>query len=395
MGREPTTEKKALIVGCGIAGPVLAMFLQKAGIETVIYEGRPEPGDEAGAFLNLMPGVLAVLDALGIREDIEPYGTPTTGMVFQNHRGRRLGEIPQSSTLLKRGLLNRGLREAAIRSGVVMEFGKRLKDLEITPQRTVIAYFEDGSQESGDCLIGCDGVNSRTRRCVMPDAPGSAYTGVVGCGAFTRCDSIAPSEGVMRMTFGRQGFFGYQVVPSGEIYWFQNLAHPTELDRKTIDAVPNGQLRATLLGKHRCDHAPIAEIIGSTENRIGRWPIYDIPSLPAWHRGRVCLIGDAAHATSPHAGQGASLAMEDALVLSRCLRDVPDGEAAFAAFETLRKDRVEEMVERARRMGNRKTPSNAFTRSMRDLMLSFFLRRGARNARMDHSHKVDWQERVA
>ncbi len=137
-----TTERKALIVGCGIAGPVLAMFLKRAGIDPVIYEGRPDPKDEAGFFLNLAPNGLDVLDTLGIKEDIEAAGTPTTSIVFQNHRAKRLGENSETTILLKRGLINKVLREQAIRRGVAVEFGKRLKNIEITPQRTVIARFE-------------------------------------------------------------------------------------------------------------------------------------------------------------------------------------------------------------------------------------------------------------
>ncbi len=394
VSTDTRTRQRALIIGCGIAGPVLAMFLQRAGIEAVVYEGRPKPGDEAGAFLNLAPGGLAVLDALGIREDIEAYGTPTTSMVFQNYGGRRLGEMPQTSTLFKRGLLCKGLREAAMRRGGAIEFGKRLKDVETTTGRAVIARFEDGSEESGDLLVGCDGINSRTRRLVMPDAPEPVYTGVIGCGAFTRCASAPPSGGLMRMTFGKEGFFGYQVAPSGEVYWFQNLTQPTEPDQKELDAIPNGEWRAVLLEKHHGNHAPIAGIICSTEFWIGRWPIYDIPSLPTWHKGPVVLIGDAAHATSPHTGQGASLAMEDALVLARCLRDIPDVEEAFAAYEALRKDRVEEAVERARRIGKQKVPSNTVTRGLRDLVLPFFLKQGAKYVEQGDSYRVDWGETV-
>jgi 2-polyprenyl-6-methoxyphenol hydroxylase-like FAD-dependent oxidoreductase len=150
-----------------------------------------------------------------------------------------------------------------------------------------------------------------------------------------------------------------------------------------------------LLGVHRHDHEPIAGIIRSAEGRIGRFPIHDITSLPAWHRGPVCLIGDAAHATSPHAGQGASTALEDAIVLARCLRDLPDAEGAFAAFERLRKDRVERIVAGARRTGNQKVPSNALTRGLRDLVLPFFLRVGAKDAERIYSYRVNWDEKVA
>jgi len=120
-----------------------------------------------------------------------------------------------------------------------------------------------------------------------------------------------------------------------------------------------------------------------------------MPSLPTWHEGPVCLIGDAAHATLPSAGQGASMAMEDAVVLAKCLRDVPDAESAFAAFEAMRKDRVEWLVEEARRNGSRKAPTNVVTRAIRDLVLPLFLKMGVKNARKAYSYKVDWDEKVA
>jgi 2-polyprenyl-6-methoxyphenol hydroxylase-like FAD-dependent oxidoreductase len=389
------TTRTALIVGAGIAGPVLAMFLQRAGITPVIYEGRPAPDDEAGAFLNLAPNGAAVLRTLGVAEEALGAGTPTTSIAFLNHRGKQLGENPEATTLIKRGLLNRALREQAARRGVAIEFGKRLKAIEITRRRTVIARFEDGSEAHGDLLVGCDGIHSRTRQLILPDAPPPAYTGVIDSGRFTRGPSLPPSEGVMRMTFGRRGFFGYQVAPSGEVFWFENFAQPTEPVRAALEAIPDEEWRAALVERHRDDHPPIADIIGATEGRIGRWPIYDLPSLPTWRKGPVCLIGDAAHATSPHVGQGASMAMEDAVVLAKCLRDIPDVEESFAAYERLRKDRVEAVVAAARRMGNQKAPGNAVTRGLRDLVLPFFLKQGVKSAERVYAYRVDWDQQVA
>ncbi len=219
--------------------------------------------------------------------------------------------------------------------------------------------------------------------------------GIVDSGGFTRTPDVPSSRGVMRMTFGTKGFFGYQVVPSGEVFWFENFQEPTEPDRKQLEEIPHDQYRRKLLDVHRDDHEPIATLVRSTEGRIGRYPNYDMPSLLTWHQGPVCLIGDAAHATLPSAGQGASMAMEDAIVLAKCLRDVPDTERAFAAFEALRKDRVEELVEEARRNGSRKAPTNVLTRTIRDLVLPFFLKMGVKNAERAYSYRVDWDERAA
>ncbi|WP_202935022.1 FAD-dependent oxidoreductase [Halorussus amylolyticus] len=392
---ETQSGRKALIVGCGVAGPVLAMFLQRVGITPVIYEGRPEPRDEAGFFLNLAANGTDVLATLGLEDDILELGHRTDSLVFQNHDEKRLGENPTPTTLVKRGLLTKTLREAAIDRGVTVEFGKRLTDVETPNDDVAIAYFDDGTEAHGDFLIGCDGIHSRTRRSILPSAPDPEYTGIVDSGAFARNDSIPDSDGVMRMTFGVDGFFGYQKVPAGEIYWFENHERSPEPDRAALDAISTDEWRAELLERHRDDHDSVAEIIRSTDGEIGRWPIYDLPSLPAWHRKSACLVGDAAHATSPHVGQGASLAMEDAIVLTKCLRDVGDVPAAFEAFEQLRKKRVEDIVEMSRRTGNQKAPSNAVTRKVRDLVLPFFLKRGVEEFDQIYSYRVDWDEPVS
>jgi FAD-dependent urate hydroxylase len=109
----------------------------------------------------------------------------------------------------------------------------------------------------------------------------------------------------------------------------------------------------------------------------------------------VCVIGDAAHAMLPSAGQGASMAMEDAVVLAKCLRDRKSPVEAFAAFEERRKDRVEKVAKNARRNSNRKAPSNVVTRKFRDLVLPFFLTMGVKSAKRTYSYTVDWDEPMA
>jgi len=109
------------------------------------------------------------------------------------------------------------------------------------------------------------------------------------------------------------------------------------------------------------------------------------------------LVGDAVHATSPNSGQGASLAVEDALVLARCLRDLPEPERAFAAYERLRRERVERVVAYSRRIGQSKAVGNPLARWLRDAILPFALRRFASpdaHAWL-YDYRVDWDERVA
>ncbi|WP_416969536.1 FAD-dependent oxidoreductase [Streptomyces sp. 4F14] len=385
--------RKVLVIGGGIAGPLVAMFLQRIGMTPVIYESRSEPNDEAGAFLGLAPNGLAVLGLLGLDEEVRAAGTPTTSIVFENHVGKVLGNNPETVTTIKRGLLNRALREAALARGITVEFGRRLRRVE-TSATAVTAYFEDGSEVTGDLLVGCDGIHSATRRSLFPQAREPEYTGIVDCGAFTRSDAVPLSDGVMRMTFGVKGFFGYQRVPSGEVFWFENHTTKDEPDRAKLDAIPSAEWRERLVRRHGDDQKHVLDIIRSTQGPIDRWPIYDLPSLERWHKGRVCLVGDAAHASSPHVGQGASLAMEDAVWLAKCLRDVPDPVRAFAVFEDLRRDRVEKIVKEARRTGNQKAPTNVLTRGLRDLVLPFFLRLGVKSTEQIYRYRVVWDEPV-
>lgn len=395
LARDRSTGRQALIIGGGIAGPALAMFLKRAGIESAVYEGRPEPDNEAGTFLGLAPNGRDVLSTLGITDEINAVGVPTPEISFLNHKGKTLGTMSQPVMTVNRDSLNRVLREEAIRRGIPVEFGKRLIGVEQADRSAVVARFEDGSEAEGDFLVGCDGIHSRTRQSVRPDAPEPEYTGVISSGGHAQLPDVAPTSGVMRMTFGKEGFFAHQVLDSGETYWFDNLFEAAESEGGELEEIPDDRWRQKLLDLHRHDHAPIPEIIRCTQSRIVRYPIYEMPVLQSWYEERVCLAGDAAHAMGPHTGQGASMALEDALVLAKCLRDIGDVQRALATYQSARKERVEFVVKETRRTGNSKEPPGAFGRFTRDLVLPIFLKKGMRTFDSVYAHHIEWEEKVA
>jgi FAD-dependent urate hydroxylase len=112
--------------------------------------------------------------------------------------------------------------------------------------------------------------------------------------------------------------------------------------------------------------------------------------MAAW---RACLIGDAAHAIGPHVGQGASLALEDAFIVTKCLRDLRDPAVAFSAFERLRRGSVEPVVRQSRRTGQQKAPAGWMGRKIRDLVLPRFLRKAAEDARELYAYALPvWDE---
>jgi 2-polyprenyl-6-methoxyphenol hydroxylase-like FAD-dependent oxidoreductase len=154
-------------------------------------------------------------------------------------------------------------------------------------------------------------------------------------------------------------------------------------------------LRARILGLHEDDPTWIRDVIASTSTVVGPFALNDILSMPRWHADLVCLIGDAAHATTPSAGQGASLALEDAMVLARCLRDIDDPERAFARFERERRSRVERIVRGSRRNGSGKAVSGPVGAWVRDRMLPLFLRLGTRAQERQYAYRIDWMQRAA
>jgi 2-polyprenyl-6-methoxyphenol hydroxylase-like FAD-dependent oxidoreductase len=268
-------------------------------------------------------------------------------------------------------------------------------DAEVRPDGGVAARFEDGTENEGDLLIGADGIHSRTRRIIDPAAPGARYIPVLNIGGYAGDVRVDAEPGTFRMVFGKRAFFGYAVHPSGEVWWFANPPRADEPTSAELAAIGTEQWREMLLDLFAEDATPAADIISATPGELSGWATYDLPSVPAWHRGSMIVIGDAAHATAPSSGQGASMAIEDAVVLARCLRDVPDIPQAFDAYVRLRRTRVERIVAHGARTSNSKA-AGPVGRVLRDLMMPVILKRVANGGSLAwmHDYHIDWQEKV-
>jgi 2-polyprenyl-6-methoxyphenol hydroxylase-like FAD-dependent oxidoreductase len=393
--------KRVAIVGCGIAGPVLGMFLQRVDIESIICERRSHEALDEGLFLGLAPNGMNVLSELGVHRDVEAIGVPCQGFQFQNSRGRTIATIDRSGDaarfgtrlqMVLRGELHGALTEAARVRGIPVRFGRKLVGIDRSTPARVVAAFEDGAREEADVLIGCDGINSTTRQLTLPGSPAPAYSGLLDFGGIADCPGAPLDTGVNVMVFGRRAFFGAFKTPAGQVWWFHNCGEklPPERGRRDPSA-----LRARILELHEDDPAWIRDVIASTPSVVGPFALNDILSMPRWHSDRVCLVGDAAHATTPSAGQGASLAFEDAMVLARCLRDIDDPGRAFTVFERERRSRVEKIVRGSRRNGNGKAVSGPVGEWVRDRMLPFFLGLGTRAQEQQYAYRIDWAHRAA
>ncbi|MGA7811217.1 FAD-dependent oxidoreductase [Bradyrhizobium sp.] len=381
--------RKALIIGAGIAGPVTAILLKRAGFEAAIYEGWSYSTGIGGG-LQIAPNGMRVLAEIGLADELIRGGSVCESIDLYSQSGSRLGSVNRNmvvrfgypSVSMRRAMLTEALVDQAWSSCVEVHFEKRLARIEDRPDQPIVAHFTDGSSAEGDVLIGADGVHSAVRRHVLPDGPTPCDTGLIGFGGFVP-RAILEASGArssLAMTFGQSGFFGYGFcgpeAADGAMCWSTQPARG--IDAETFRAKDQATLKQHLRRFHAGWHDPIPQLIDATE-RIIVTATLDVATLPTWSRGRTLLIGDAAHATSPHAGQGASIALEDAYRLVRALQNEPEISIAFQNFESERRPRAERLVALARHNGGRKREFSRAGAWIRDQMIRVMLPLNARS----------------
>ena len=381
--------RKALIIGAGIAGPITAILLKRAGIDAEIFEAWPRSACVGGG-LQIAPNGMHVLAEAGIADEVMRRGSVAEAIEFCSQSGAKLGTVNrnmrerfgQPAVNMRRSVLNEAGLAGAAAENIAVSFEKRLVRIEDRAGQPIVAHFADGSSAEGDFLIGADGVHSAVRSHVVTDAPPPFDLDLIGFGGFVP-RSVLESIGTppnLIMTVGQSGFFGYGYCSpdpdTGAMCWSTMPGH--RIDAATFRAMDQEALRRHLRRYHEGWHAPIPQLIDALQEIVVSASL-DLATLPNWSRGRALLIGDAAHATSPHAGQGASIALEDALRLARLLQHEPETRVAFEDFESERRSRVERIVALARRNGNQKREFSRAGAWFRDQMLKLVLPLNARS----------------
>ncbi len=341
---------RVLIAGASVAGPATAIALHKAGIASVLYEGRPEDTTEAGAFVTIAANGQDALHAIDAHGPVLDASFPASRLMIFDPAGTEVADIPLDRNqpgprTITRSLLTSVLRREAAARGVPVIYGKRLTGAARSgasgqPGAGVRVSFADGSHADGDVLVGADGIHSLVRTAIDPAAPDLRYTGLmIACGY---ADTAIADPDCYHMIHGSQAFLGHTTGPDGRAWWFARVPGP-ELTQQDL-AAPAAWWRDRLADAFAADRTPAAALIRTTSAPITVTSAYDIPALPTWRSDAMTVIGDAAHAASPSTAQGASMALEDAVVLAQCLRDMPAVPDALALFEKLRRDRVERIV---------------------------------------------------
>jgi FAD-dependent urate hydroxylase len=397
-----TTNQTALVIGGGIAGPVAAMALQRAGLQATIYEAYKRPTADVGSYLTVATNGIDALRAIDAGKPALKSAFPTASNVLMSATGKRLGTVSNGGRLpdgtvahtIKRASLSRILREEAASRGIRIEHGKRMTGAEQTTDGRVVAGFDDGTDASADVLIGCDGIHSVTRRIIDANAPVGRYVGLTNFGGYTEGMSLDAEPGQWHMVFGKRAFFGYVVDPSGGIVWFANVPR-SPIGTKEREATTTEQWSQQLVDLFANDRGPAADLIASGRLEFTADNTHDLPSVPHWHSGPMVIIGDAAHAPSPTSGQGASMAIEDAVILAKCLRDMTDIPGALASYEELRRDRVERIVAQGARTSRTKTPGPV-GRGLAGILLPIVFKLFVTEGKLAwlYDHHIDWETPV-
>lgn len=387
---------RALIIGGGIAGPVLALFLQRAGYRVQIFEAAGGPCESGGA-LGIAPNGMRVLEAAGVIGPVNDRSVRAGEWIFENQKGSRLAGIQAGDpsrygnygALITRPALHGVLVERAVEQGIPVHYGKRLVQIDDEPGRPVVAGFSDGSIAEGDFLVGADGIRSAVRQIVMPDAPKPVYTGMKAPGGFSPWLTPDVTAGCLQSThfiFGQRAFFGYfqTMTPKGpRTAWWSTAAVDLQ-GEGTTRGNSQSELQARLLELHGDWAHPVPDLIRSAEEMIDI-AIHDVPSLRTWSVARTVLIGDAAHAVAPHSGQGASMALEDSMLLAKLLREASGAtaESVFPQFEAERRPRTDKVIALGRRNAQRKAVLSPVSYWIQQQMIRLFVP-------LTQGRKQDW-----
>ncbi|HET7461399.1 MAG TPA: FAD-dependent monooxygenase [Longimicrobium sp.] len=357
-----------VIVGGGIGGLAAAIALRRRGFAPRLYEAAPELR-EVGAGIWVPPNAMQVLARLGLAGAVTREGDPVRLVELRDAKAGVLQradlsyaerEYGHPTVAIHRGRLQRVLANAAGRDTI--RTGAQCTGVEQEGDRVVVR-FADGAETAADVVIGADGLRSAVRESIFPGVP-LRYSGQTAYRGVVRYDLPPELERMGWEVWSAGARVGFGAIGHGEVYWYLTMDAPAG----GTDAP--GTLRGKLDALAAPFPTPIPALIAATDPaHVIRTDLNDFAPIPRWHRGRVVLLGDAAHATTPNLGQGGAQAVEDAWVLVDRLASEPSPQAAFAAYQRIRMPKARMVVNTSWRFGKMVHLSNPLARAARNLLL--------------------------
>ncbi|MCM3454513.1 FAD-dependent oxidoreductase [Heyndrickxia oleronia] len=357
-----------IIVGGGIAGLATAIALQKDGYHVKVLERSTEL-KVVGAGLGLGANAWKGLTRLGITNDLERNCHLIKRTKFLDQKGNLISEMDIEHLNRKYGVAYFTVHRADLQKVLfqhllpnTIEFGKRLVDFDQN-ETGVTVRLEDGNTMKGEALIAADGIHSIVRKKSFPNIK-PRYSGYTCWRAVVKPPQELIVPGEFTETWGSKGRFGIVPLTNNQIYWFACLNAPFQ--SKDMSAFTTNELYHIFQDYH----FPVPELIKWTENEKLIWnDIIDLKPTNRFAMDKILLIGDAAHATTPNIGQGAGQAIEDAIILSKILKDKNCKKEAFSEFENLRIPKTKKITNLSWRIGKVAQLDNPFQIKIRNSIM--------------------------
>ncbi|MER5461823.1 FAD-dependent monooxygenase [Streptomyces sp. NPDC002668] len=381
---------RAVVIGSGIGGLTAAVALRLSGWQVTVLE-RAASLEPVGAGIGLAPNAQRALDVIGLGDDIRDLAAWQGDGGMFGPGGRRLSRTNSAAAaerfggplvLVHRATLIDRLAARLPADAVRTDSPAALADPGVAggrPARVTTA----GQEIEADLVIGAEGINSAVRRLLFPGHPGPSYSGL------TTWRVVVPAPGLPfepHETWGPGALWGTQPLKDGRIYAYAAAVAPAG-----ARAADNEQ--AELLRRFGSWHDPIPAIISAAEpGLVLRHDVHHlIEPLPAFHRGRTVLLGDAAHAMAPTLGQGGNQAIEDGIVLAH--HAVPDGDlaAGLAAYSAERLPRTTAVVRKSARIARLVSLTSTPVVAVRNTLMSTVSRLGPGLVLRTFDGIADWR----
>ena len=368
-----STSRKILVVGGGIAGLTLAVALRRRNIEVEVVEIMPR-WDILGVGISLTGPTLRALKSIGLIDQSVAVAFGFDRILFADAAGGEVGALnmprlsgPQypATVAIGRPALHDVLIKAATELGAEIRLGTTITSLKPS-ESAVTVELSDGRTASYDFVVGCDGIRSTVRKLAFDSVPEATFTGLAVWRA------TMPRHGAVD---GMQMFYGPKVKcgvnPHSPKEMFLFLVQPIRDDRR----LPPDQMHVLLrdqLDDFSADVVAFAREHITDPGKVDYRPMNSFLLPSPWHRGRVVVIGDAAHTTTPHLATGAGIAIEDAIVLAEMLAaDLPAAEL-LDRFMVRRFDRCRLVVETAIKLGEMEKDTSIPIQAHFELMSATF-----------------------
>ncbi len=368
---------RAVVIGAGIGGLTAAIALKQTGWDVTVCERAPELR-EVGAGITLWTNAVKVLRKLGVAESIEAISAPIGQSEVRSWRGKVLVQNDFGKLGKRLGAPAIGVHRADLQAKLADFFGREHIRLGMTclqyeqEEKAVSALFAEGDELRGHILVGADGIKSLVRNQLLgPEPPRySGYTAWRGVGLIDRPE-VPLGSTVLAM--GRGSQVGMLPIGGGRTYWFAGTNTPAGGSDE-----PAGH-KAALLARFQDWWPAFPAVVDATpEAAIIRNDIFDRPPVQKWTDGRVTLLGDAAHPTTPTLGQGACQAIESAFVLAKCLKTSENATDGLTAYEQTRFRRTAQITNESWKLGNVIMAEGSLKNWFRDRMFGLFGRMSIR-----------------